>query len=201
MGSNSKNIERWYEYTMQASYTINITLHRAINTTPYEAVFGITAHRENHQNTDGDIKCQGETTELASSKNTLDNDQFERAAKRQKIPERQSQYNEEMVKQTSQSRKAPFKIDDMIAIKIDRVDKTSPVHPNMLLGRIMEIRKNYAKIFTPQGIIKGFISFSKLIPCTSRNVTVDYCKLKKFHSQLLASKLTILVSSICSLCK
>ena len=63
-------------------------------------------------------------------------------------------------KQTSQSGKAPFKIDDMIAIKIDRVDKTSPVHPNMLLGKIMEIRKNYAK----------------LIPCTSRNVTVDHCK-------------------------
>ena len=105
---------------------MNITLHRAINTTPYEAVFGITAHRENHHNTDEDIKCQGETTELASGKKTLDNDQcetFERAAKRQTIRERQSQYNEEMVKQTSQSRKAPFKIDDMIAIEIDRVDK------------------------------------------------------------------------------
>ena len=48
MGSNNKNNERWCEYTMQASYTMNITLHRAINTTPYEAVFGITAHRENH---------------------------------------------------------------------------------------------------------------------------------------------------------
>ena len=172
MGSNNKNIERWCEYTMQASDTMNVTLHRAINTTPYEAVFGITAHRENHQN-------QGETTGLASGKNNLDNDQcktFERAAKRQKIRERQSQYNEEMVKQTSQSRKAPFKIDNMVAIKIDRVDKTSPVHPNMLLGKIMEIRKDYAKIVTPQGIIKGFISFSRLYPSTSRNVTVDYCK-------------------------
>ena len=64
-----------------------------------------------------------------------------------------------MVKQTSQSRKAPFKIDDMVAIKIDRVDKTSPVHPNMLLGKIMEIRKNYAKIVTPQGIIRGLFHF------------------------------------------
>ena len=51
----------------------------------------------------------------------------ERAAKRQKIRERQSQYNEEMVKQTRKSRKAPFKIDDMFAVKIDRVDKRSPV--------------------------------------------------------------------------
>ena len=142
---------------MQASYTMNINLHRAINTTPYEAVFGITEQRENHQNTDEDIKCQGEATELASGKNTLDNDQcetVERAAKRQKIRERQSQYNEEMVKQTRQSRKAPYKIDDMVAIKIHWVDKTSPVHPNMLLRKIMEIRKDYAKIVTPQGSIK-----------------------------------------------
>ena len=102
---------------------------------------------EDHQNTDEDIKCQGEATELSSGKNTLGNDQcetFERAARRQKIRERQSQYNEEMVKQTRQSMKASFKIDDMVAIKIDGVcvDKTSPVHLNMLLGKIMEIRKD-----------------------------------------------------------
>ena len=110
------NIERWCEYKMQASYTINIPLHRAINTTPYEAVFGITAHRENHQTPDENIKCKGEATELASGKNTLDNDQcetVERAAKRHKISERHCQYNEEMLKQTRQPRKEPFKIDDM----------------------------------------------------------------------------------------
>ena len=178
MGSNNKNIKRWCEYTMQASYTMNITLHRAINTIPYQAVFGITAHRENHQNThDEDIKFQGEATELAAGKNTLDNDQCEtdeRAAKRQTIREQQSQYNEEMVKQTRQSRKAPFKIDDIVAVKIDSVDKTSPVHPNMLLSKIMEIRKGYAKIISPQEIIKGFISVSRLYPCTSRNLTLDY---------------------------
>ena len=81
-----------------------------------------------------------------------------------------------MVKQTRQSRKAPFKIDDKVAIKIDRVNKTTPVHPNMLLGKITAIRKDYAKIVTPQGTIKDFISFSRLYPCTSRNVTLDYCK-------------------------
>ena len=37
-------------------------------------------------------------------------------------------------------------------IQIDRVDKTSPVHPKLLLGKIMEIRKGYAKIVTPKGI-------------------------------------------------
>ena len=81
-----------------------------------------------------------------------------------------------MVKKTTQSRKASFKIDDMVAIKIDRVDKTCSVHPNMLLGKIMETRKDYAKIVTPQESIKVFISFSRIYPCTSRNVTLDYCK-------------------------
>ena len=47
---------------------------------------------ENHQNTDEDINCQGEATELASGKNPLDNDQcetVERAGKRQRIRQRQ----------------------------------------------------------------------------------------------------------------
>ena len=55
-------------YTMQASYHDyeHHSPHGAINT-PYEAVFGIRADRENHQNTDEGIKCQGEATELCSS--------------------------------------------------------------------------------------------------------------------------------------
>ena len=71
---------------------------------------------------------------------------------------------------------APYKIDDMAAIKIDRVDKTSPVHPNMLLHKIMEIRKDYAKIITPQGSIK--------IIC----LRFEECVAKKFRLELLASK-------------
>ena len=51
---------------------------------------------------------EGEATELAYGKNTLDNDQYEtveRAAKRQTMREQQSQYNEEMVKHTRQPRR------------------------------------------------------------------------------------------------
>ena len=59
MGSNDKNLDRWCECTMQASYTMNITLHRAIHTSPYEAVFGIKAHHENLKNTtDEDVNDQ-----------------------------------------------------------------------------------------------------------------------------------------------
>ena len=103
---------------------INLNLNLTVtNTTAYKAVFGITAHCENHQSIDEYIKCQGEATELASGKNTFDNDQreiVERAGKPQKIREEESQYNEEIVKQTRQPRKALVKIDDMVEIKLNR---------------------------------------------------------------------------------
>ena len=66
------------------------------------------------------------------------------------------------------------------------------VHPNMLLREIMEIRKDYAKIVAPQRSIK--------IICLHFE-ECDTIIAKKFRSQLLVSKLTILVSSICSVCK
>jgi len=56
MGSNDKNLDRCCECAMEASYTMNITVHRTIHTTPYERVFGIKAHCENLENTtDEDI--------------------------------------------------------------------------------------------------------------------------------------------------
>ena len=168
---------------MEASYTMNITLHRAINTTPYEAVFGIKPRRENLLNTDEDKLPDDQEDDtgvlVVPSTHSEDKDEretVERPAKRQKICEQQSQYNRHMIKQTKQSRKVHFKVNDMVAIKIDKVDKTSPMHPNTLLGKIMEIDNDYAKVVTPLGIIKGFIAPSRLNPCTSTNVTLDYSK-------------------------
>ena len=50
-----------------------------------------------------------------------------------------------MVNQTKrkQEKKQPkFKVVDMVAVKIDKVDKTSPLHPNMLLGKITSIEES-----------------------------------------------------------
>ena len=46
LSSENKSIGEWCKYTLQASYTMNITFHRAIKCSPYEAVFGFKAHRE-----------------------------------------------------------------------------------------------------------------------------------------------------------
>jgi len=166
MGLNDKNLDRWCECTMEVSYTMNITLHRAIHTTPYEAVFGIKAHRENLKNTtDEDVNDQEHDVHVTSSKNMADIEDCEtaeRPAKCQTICQQQTQYNKQMIKQTKQSRKAHFKVNEVVAIKIDRVYKTSPIHPNMLLGKIVEIDNDNAKLVTPLGVIKGFIALSRL---------------------------------------
>ena len=45
-----------------------------------------------------------------------------------------------------------FKISDMVAIKINKVDKINPFHPNMLLGQIIEIEESgYVTIVTEYG--------------------------------------------------
>ena len=59
-------------------------------------------------------------------------------------------------------RKKLYKVDDMVSIKIDRVDKKSPFHPNLPLGRVLETKNNYVKVVTPFGRIKGFITPSRL---------------------------------------
>lgn len=138
--------------TLEAAYTRNISYHREIKTTPYEAVHGIRSHREteNHE---------------------------EQPRKRKKITENQEKYNNEMV---SQSRKKTqprqFKVGDIVSLKIDRVDKTSPLHSNLLLGKIEEIVNTYARVVTKFGRINALISPTYLNPCTAttQNTELDY---------------------------
>ena len=41
-----------------------------------------------------------------------------------------------------------FRVDEIVAIKIDKVDKTSPLHPNIFIGKILHIENNYTKVVT-----------------------------------------------------
>ena len=97
--------------------------------------------------------------------------------KRQKITENQEKYNNEMVTQ-SQKKNQPrkFKVGDIVSIKIDRVDKTSPLHSNLLLGKVEEIVNTYARVVTKFGRINTLISPTRLYPCTAttQNIELDY---------------------------
>ena len=64
----------------------------------------------------------------------------------------QSNYNSRM---KLQRRKPPtFRTDEQVSIKIDKVDKTSPLHPNVLIGKMITIDSDYAKIVTKFGRVK-----------------------------------------------
>ena len=69
-----------------------------------------------------------------------------------------------------------FKVDEMVSIKIDKVDKTTPMHPNMLIGKITAIENSYAKVVTQFGVIKGLIAPSRLNACTATGVELNYTK-------------------------
>jgi len=43
---SSQNIKIWCQTALEAAYTRNISYHRPIKMTPYEAVYGIKSHRE-----------------------------------------------------------------------------------------------------------------------------------------------------------
>ena len=81
-----------------------------------------------------------------------------------------------MKKQTQQSKKMSFKVDDLVAIKIHKADKVSNLHAIMLIAKILEIDSttNYVKVVTQYGIIKGQIALSRLNPCTATKVTFNY---------------------------
>ena len=60
------------------------------------------------------------------------------------VSEKQTIYNKKM--KASRVKVDKFKIDDFVFIKTDKVDKTSPLHPNLLLGKVIEVENNYTKI-------------------------------------------------------
>ena len=185
--STTRNNSKWCSCLSNISYTRNITFHTAINTTPYEAVFGIKPHREISQDKNTDTHsedCSQEPEQLNTNQDlhvehheqTLND---ERQTKQQKICDSQAQYNEKMIKQSNKKAKkksSDFKIDDVVSIKIDKVDKTAPFHPNMLLGKITEIENSYARVVTKFGRIHSLISPTRLMKCTATNLKFDYSK-------------------------
>ena len=66
----------------------------------------------------------------------------EQPRKRQKITDNQEKYDNEMVTQSQENQPRKFKVGDIVSIKIDRVDKTSRLHSNLILGKIEEIVVN-----------------------------------------------------------
>ena len=126
---------------------MNITYHCAINMTPYEAVFHMKAKRKllDHDLEDGPGK-----------------------QKRKEIQEAQESYNTKMIEPSEVNPiKKVYKVDDMVSIKIDRVDNKFPFHPNLLLGKMLEIENDYVKVVTPFGRIALEVPDGEISPKAS----------------------------------
>ena len=56
--STTRSNSKWCSFLSNISYTRNITFHTAINTTPYQAVFGIKPHREVSRDKDTEVHSE-----------------------------------------------------------------------------------------------------------------------------------------------
>ena len=141
--STAEKDSNWCRKLGEISYTRNISYHTAIQTTPYEAVYGMKPHREVLQQSI-QITSEDRNHNLVQNprKRSLEvhveeNDQApteERQRKRTKISENQARYNEKMVQQSKKKadkKSSQFKVGDVVSIKIDKVDKRSPFHPKI----------------------------------------------------------------------
>ena len=57
---------------------------------------------------------------------------------------------------TARGKPSLFRVDEIVVIKIDKDEKTSSLHPNVLIGKIFHVENNYTKVVTSQGIISIF---------------------------------------------
>lgn len=70
-----------------------------------------------------------------------------------------------------------FDIDNYFSVKIDPVDKTSPLHPNMLFSKVISVESNnYVRIATKFGKISTLISPARLMKCSKPNMPFDTSK-------------------------
>ena len=63
-----------------------------------------------------------------------------------------------IIHQKWKKKKKKFKLQDYVALKINKMEKETPLHPNVLLAQIEELEGDCAKIITKF----GFITTSRL---------------------------------------
>lgn len=157
--------------------------HREVSTPATQQV--ISDDNNNDQLEDPDAHLEKSTSEIIEVEDNNETSKDQRQRKRIKISENQNKYNKKMVQQSekkSAKKCNQFKVGDVVSIKIDRVDKTSLFHPNMLLGKVTELENQYARVVAKFGRIQTLISPTRLNLCTATNISLDYTKEITFTS-------------------
>lgn len=122
-----------------------------------------SAPHEQHKE-DSESEPERQQYALTAQKRKLTNKQ---------IYQTQEKYNKKM--KEARPSKEKFEVNDYVSLKISKVDKT-PLHPNVLLGQIIELEKDYARIVTKFGVISTYISQSRLTKTRKPNITFDSSK-------------------------
>lgn len=199
-----QNLNKWCKVLSEAAYKKNISLHRVINKVLYEVVFGMLPWKEIPLHRKSQVQLHVEECELDTNSGTVTEfneisestnnpngsgkstmgfsaadhpgtspeNPYKRKATEEYITGQQQKYNKKM--KESRGRVNKFKIGDFVAIKIDKVDKTSLLHPNVLLGKVFEVQESYSKVVTKFGVISSYISTNRLNKCTETSVQFDY---------------------------
>ena len=120
------------------------------------------------------------TAERSSIKRRNEENEEEPQRKKQKadINEKQRDYSEKL--RSARPKTSAYNINEVVSIKIDKVDKSSPLHPNVLIGKIISVQNTYATVVTMYGKIDTQIAFNRLNKCSDTNVKFDYSKEIKF---------------------
>ena len=134
---------------------------------------------ESTNNPNGSGKSPMESS-TADHPGTSAENPHKRKATEEYITGQQQKYNKKI--KESRGRVNKFKIGDFVSIKIDKVDKTSPLHPNVLLGKVIEVQESYSKVVTKFGVISTYISTNRLNKCTETSVQFDYSNTIIFSS-------------------
>ena len=177
-------LNSWCSVLGEAAYKKNITIHAATKQIPYVAVFGTKPWKEAKNNglstEDNDETSTIVTPSSSSQKRQLEEQTEQRKKMQKTVNENQEQYNAKMTQ--ARSKNTSFKVDDIVAIKIEKVDRASPLHPNVLIGKVLQVENNYTKVVTRHGIISTLISTNRLNKCTATNNVFDYSKEIAFSS-------------------
>ena len=108
--------------------------------------------------------------------------------------DKQSEYNKKM--KLSRNKPSSFKVDDYVRIKLDKVDKTTPFHPNVILGKNLSMENDYAKVVTKFGVISTYISTNRLNKCTRTKFNIVFDFSKEIPFILNSVKESLLISNL-----
>ena len=138
-------LNSWCSVLGETAYKKNITIHAATKQIPYVAVFGTKPWKEAKNNglstEDNDETSTIVTPSSSSQKRQLEEQTEQRKKMQKTVNENQEQYNAKMTQ--ARSKNTSFKVDDIVAIKIEKVDRASPLHPNVLIGKVLQVENNY----------------------------------------------------------